>query len=427
VQLAKTILGMANCGGGTIILGVDQKEDGSFEAVGLNKLTDKSKIKVQRYLPNELKLLYNLVDFHCKSSDGSVVAGKKFQAAIIKDEPLHIPHPAEAGADEIKPGDIYARRLSETVKANAVEIDKMLSRRILAMGEQEQNRQELRSLQYPNISAANKKVLRGALYDEIITAAEKIELVQYGACITVKTDKTGHYLKSNDKLRHIAPIKFPVHESIEPLSYSQLEDKKDVEDIYEDLETDRRGLQTFSETAFGSEEVAKRQIAGLRQRFGEQTAGRISRLLEEPRSFLPQLDNWTDLKIRWNKVQGEFSGKFPCSAQDPFDKIAHGIEKKQDAIRKKRERRIEFLKSVYDCLHRSKKDAIFITSINPMQTYPVIKYYGFSVDEIGEFVDYYKNKGCIEAKPVWGTKIPLTIVLTDLGIEYVESFFLSDL
>ena len=77
-------------------------------------------------------------------------------------------------------------------------------------------------------------------------------------------------------------------------------------------------------------------------------------------------------------------------------------------------------------MERSKNKVIFITKADPIYTYPLIKDYGFTEDEIGEFVEFFKNKGCLRAKPTWGTKIPLMLTLTDSGIEYVESLFLGE-
>lgn len=42
-KLAEIILGMANMGGGVIIFGIDEKDNGTIEAVGLEKIIDKEK------------------------------------------------------------------------------------------------------------------------------------------------------------------------------------------------------------------------------------------------------------------------------------------------------------------------------------------------------------------------------------------------
>jgi hypothetical protein len=315
-SLAKILLAMANSGGGVIILGVDEKEDGTFDPIGLPKVTDKSKIKVQKYLPDELKLRYDVIDLLCKAGDSPLVRGKKFQAIIVKDEPLFVPYTAQADGDGIYEGTIYVRRLSESVSANTAELKDIFSRRISSILQHELTRQELRSAGYPRISAADKQVLRGALYDEIITAAEKIELIQFGACVTIKTDSNNDYIRSEKKLGDIAPIEFPVYSDVRSRQYipfSQLEDKKELVDICEDLERDKRVLETFGATIFDSEDKAIKTINEARLRFRQQTVARIERSFERHKSFLKQLDNWASLEKRWDKIKVESSRKFPCS------------------------------------------------------------------------------------------------------------------
>ncbi|MGZ4865544.1 MAG: AlbA family DNA-binding domain-containing protein [Halobacteriota archaeon] len=423
VKLAKTMLAIANCGGGVIILGVCQNKDGTFHYKGLPAFVDKSKIIVDQYLPDSLKLLYNVVNLECPNGVNNTI--KKYQAILIKDDPLVLPHFAEVDKGSIIcEGNVYVRRGTRAEKANAVEFTHIMNRRLAALTQQAQKEQDSEVASYRGISATEKAILRKLLYEEIITVAEKIELVQFGACYAMNSESGDNYILSDRKLEHIAPIRFPQRESLDWILYGQLEDKKDIEDIYEDLQMDKNGLVTFSETPFDSEKKAKRLISELRQRFSEQTANRIDRLLEGSSPFLQQLDNLPDLKKRWYKVKNALSNRFRCAADmETFDKITNSAREKRDAVRRKRERRQQFLKSVYDCLDRNNTKAICITR-DPMQ-YPLIKDYGFSVDEIGEFVDYYKGKGCIVAKPTWGTKIPLELVMTGLGTEYVESLLLQ--
>ncbi|MGB7902819.1 MAG: ATP-binding protein [Halobacteriota archaeon] len=429
-KVAKHIHAMANCGGGIIVFGVDQKADGSFDPIGLLKFTNKADIqkKLKKNLSNELVLLYHVIDLDCKSLKQGLAAGKKFQVIIVKDDPLQIPHITQRDdGTAIVEGTIYVRRHSESVRANFAEVQNIIARNVSAKAQQEGQRQQQRSQDFATISPTEKRVLRLALYDEIVTTAEKIELIQFGACLVLTTDDANDYIRSNNKLQHIPSISFPVHtERLDPTSYVQLEDKKQIEDIYEDLKMDKNGLMVFSETPFDSVEQAMARISGLRQRFSQQTANRIGRLLESSELLL-QSDSLTNLKKRWSKVSGNLSDRFHCSAQsDPFGPIATKVRQKGAAIKKKRERRLEFLKSVYDCMERSKNKVIFITKADPIYTYPLIKDYGFTEDEIGEFVEFFKNKGCLRAKPTWGTKIPLMLTLTDSGIEYVESLFLGE-
>ena len=57
-KLSEVILGIANTGGGVIIFGIKENDDGTIEAVGLEQLEDKEKVtsKLQKYLPEALHI-----------------------------------------------------------------------------------------------------------------------------------------------------------------------------------------------------------------------------------------------------------------------------------------------------------------------------------------------------------------------------------
>lgn len=57
-KLAEILLGIANSGGGAIILGVKENEDGTLESIGLSKIEDKEKyiVRWQNFYQKQLNL-----------------------------------------------------------------------------------------------------------------------------------------------------------------------------------------------------------------------------------------------------------------------------------------------------------------------------------------------------------------------------------
>lgn len=114
--LAKHILGMANHGGGAIIFGVEEKEDGNFEPKGLTSLQDKTdaKKRLGKYLPTELE--YDIFDFDYQSSDWGALNGKKYQILKVEDKPEYIPYLPEKTGEELQSNRIYYRTRTSTGK-----------------------------------------------------------------------------------------------------------------------------------------------------------------------------------------------------------------------------------------------------------------------------------------------------------------------
>jgi len=56
---------MANTGGGVVILGVEEKEDGTIEAVGLEEIIDKEKqhSKISKFCQTQLNLIFLILIF----------------------------------------------------------------------------------------------------------------------------------------------------------------------------------------------------------------------------------------------------------------------------------------------------------------------------------------------------------------------------
>lgn len=91
-KIAEIILGIANSGGGALIFGVKENNDGTLSAVGLNKLADKEKenSKIQKFLPDILN--FQIYDFNFNGENYSKVNGKLFQMLCISSKEIELPY-----------------------------------------------------------------------------------------------------------------------------------------------------------------------------------------------------------------------------------------------------------------------------------------------------------------------------------------------
>lgn len=131
-KVAKHILAFANSGGGCLVVGVSQHEDGSLRADGLSdeKFMDKAMIsqKTKKYLPNWLD--YSIYDFHYVESEYGSIRGKKFQVLLVEDDPQHIPFVAKTAGDKVRSGAIYVRSGTESIEASYEKVQQLINRRI---------------------------------------------------------------------------------------------------------------------------------------------------------------------------------------------------------------------------------------------------------------------------------------------------------
>ncbi len=136
-KLSEIMLGIVNAGGGAIILGVKENDDGTLEAIGLKKLEDKEIIhdKIQKYLPNNLE--FTIGDFDFTNESYSKIEGKLFQIVFIHCKEIELPYVWMKDSNEAEVGCIFYRRGTKTVKANMQEIKDMIDKRLEASyGEQ---------------------------------------------------------------------------------------------------------------------------------------------------------------------------------------------------------------------------------------------------------------------------------------------------
>ena len=132
-KLARHILGLANSGGGCLVIGVEEREDKVLINVGLEDMKDRTIIqnKLQQYLPPQLD--YDPLSFSFEGSVYGVLNGKKFQVIMVENRPTHLPFISlNSNGKDIRKNSIYIRRSSSTEEVNYTELQELLNRRLEA-------------------------------------------------------------------------------------------------------------------------------------------------------------------------------------------------------------------------------------------------------------------------------------------------------
>lgn len=131
-KISKHLLAMANSGGGCIIFGVEQLENGTFKISGIDTLKDKADLKrgVKKFIPDTLK--YHLKDFIYESSEYQKLQNKNFQILIVEDDPKNLPYICCRNGNNIKDGDIYCRQGTESRKATNYQVEQIIERKLVA-------------------------------------------------------------------------------------------------------------------------------------------------------------------------------------------------------------------------------------------------------------------------------------------------------
>lgn len=129
-QLAKEMLAIANSGGGVIIFGVAEVEDGSIDVGGLQDLKDPADVsnEIKNFLSSDLR--YELYPFSFTTSEYKELEGHHYQMMVIEDRPEFIPFMAKKESGSLKPNVIYVRRGTSCEAANQEEIQDIIRRRI---------------------------------------------------------------------------------------------------------------------------------------------------------------------------------------------------------------------------------------------------------------------------------------------------------
>lgn len=131
-KLAKHVLGLANLGGGCIVVGMEQNDEGTLNPVGLPTLTDKTEVlsALDNYMPETLMRQVEILDFSYEESEYSKLKGKSFQVLFVEDDPTHLPFLSIKDGSHIRSNKVYTRRGAATDEANHDEVQRLVSRRL---------------------------------------------------------------------------------------------------------------------------------------------------------------------------------------------------------------------------------------------------------------------------------------------------------
>ena len=129
-HLAKTILSMANSGGGIIIVGVQEETDGVLAPVGLETFRDKADIgnSISKYIPASLD--YEIFNFDYSASEYEAVMGKKFQILVVNYTPDRLPFVSLNETTNLEKDTIYIRRDTKCEKATAEDIEQIVNKKL---------------------------------------------------------------------------------------------------------------------------------------------------------------------------------------------------------------------------------------------------------------------------------------------------------
>ena len=135
-KLAKHILAISNSGGGCIIVGVTQLDDGTHKLDGLQPrdVLDKADVdnKLEHLLPKYIK--YRTEDFIFPMRTHDKLKGKTFQVLIIEYDPKYVPYTSVVNQGELKYGAIYIRQGTKSIEANSEKLVEIILRKVESGG-----------------------------------------------------------------------------------------------------------------------------------------------------------------------------------------------------------------------------------------------------------------------------------------------------
>lgn len=145
-KTARHLLGMANSGGGCIVVGVLEMEDKTLQPAGLDALIDKASVVagIRKYIPDNLLEDIEILDFGYEDSEYPKIKGRKFQVVFVGDDPEHLPFISRADGEDIRESVIYVRKGTATVEAGYEDLQRVINRR-LDTGHSSQREMELQA------------------------------------------------------------------------------------------------------------------------------------------------------------------------------------------------------------------------------------------------------------------------------------------
>lgn len=129
-KLACHVLALANTGGGCMVVGVAENDDGSADPVGLAEFVDKAEVDagVSAFLPDAVD--YVTLNFEYNDSEYAALKGKKFQVVVVEDKPEELPFLAEKDGKDISGKTVYVRKGTSSRPATHADLQRIINRRI---------------------------------------------------------------------------------------------------------------------------------------------------------------------------------------------------------------------------------------------------------------------------------------------------------
>ncbi|WP_335871681.1 AlbA family DNA-binding domain-containing protein [Bacillus sp. 2205SS5-2] len=159
-KLAKHILAIANSGGGCMLIGVKQLDDGTSEFCGLSdeEFLDKADVdnKLDSLLPKYLK--YRTEDYYFTTNETTHFHNKLFQVLIIEYDPKYVPYTSVVTRGELRYGAIYIRQGTKSLEATNDKLVEMILRKVQSGGSDsndltlQEHLEQLKSLYHEEVS-----------------------------------------------------------------------------------------------------------------------------------------------------------------------------------------------------------------------------------------------------------------------------------
>lgn len=130
VKVSKHILALANTGGGALVLGLHQTDEGDIEARGLPEFKDKVDIvkTTKKYVPANVQ--YEIIDFSYNDSEYPSLKGKMFQVVLVEYSEKFLPVLSLKEGAGINSNVAYIREGTESIEANHDQLEHLINLRI---------------------------------------------------------------------------------------------------------------------------------------------------------------------------------------------------------------------------------------------------------------------------------------------------------
>jgi predicted HTH transcriptional regulator len=130
VKVSKHILALANSGGGALVLGLNQTDEGNIETIGLTAFTDKVDVAktTRKYVPTNVQ--YEVFDFSYTDSEYPPLKGKMFQVVLVEYSEKFLPLLSLKDGNGIKANVAYVREGTESTEANHEQLEHLINLRI---------------------------------------------------------------------------------------------------------------------------------------------------------------------------------------------------------------------------------------------------------------------------------------------------------